>query len=326
MRSAYLIPSLLFVACSSGEVAGDGGAGAIDFGNAWHPNIIDAAPDVPWPPAIDTAAVEALPVGWVTAASCPSYASTPELVRACDFDSSGKTYALGGELHALPQTPPYGAMFVFEPDSVPAAPDVTTAGVAAAVRAYAGPYDSFHPVIEMNEANRIPAGAMLEAGGAVVVWVSDAVPAGYQVAFVLDYDGLYRSRRSPSEAGACTWPSAALCARLGAPMMGTRFYVGELPADLLPRPPIDAADPTTPCLLDSSAAATSARLCCYRKNGANTCASVVTCDTVDTVDAAACCRVSATENTTYGRRCCLYADGRGVDGATECAQLLASGK
>jgi hypothetical protein len=258
----------------------------------------------------------------VDPATCPIYTGAAELVRVCMFDSNGKTYPLGGELHALPQAPPYGAMFVFEPDSIPAAEDVTTAGAAAGIRAYAGPYSAPHSIVETSETNRIPAGATLAAGGAVTVWVSDPVPAGHQIAIILDYAALYRSRISPSDGKTCTWPSAALCTHAGAVGFTTRFYVGAVPSSLLPKAPVDAADPESPCLLATNAALTG-EVCCYRRGHANTCGAGVACGDADGPD---CCKVHGTENTAYGRRCCVYADGRSVDGAVECAQLLASGQ
>jgi len=261
------------------------------------------------------------------AADCPTYSGVPGLARACMFDSNGKTYAEDGTMYVFPADPPYGARFVFEADAIPAAADVAT-GPGAAIGVFAAPYDVASPTqccAEDSEANRIPADATIDASGVLVISVANAVPVGYQIAIILDFGKLYRSRIAPANGGACDLPSAELCAEMASTGFAMRFYVGALPGSAVPKgtdagPVADGA-----CLLSYNTAlvAEGADDCCYRKGGPNTCNTTIKCNERS---GGGCCLIYGTENTTDGGRCCLYAGGGHVDGAEECAQLLAAGR
>jgi hypothetical protein len=86
----------------------------------------------------------------------------------------------------------------------------------------------------------------------------------------------------------------------------------------------DASPDTGPagtCLLEYNDALAVGDPCCYRAGSANTCNKNVQCNSQSGAD---CCLIYATDSTSYGERCCLYANGGQVDGAAECAQLLAA--
>lgn len=86
----------------------------------------------------------------------------------------------------------------------------------------------------------------------------------------------------------------------------------------------DASPDTVPagtCLLEYNDALAVGDPCCYRAGSANTCNKNAQCNSQSGAD---CCLIYATDSTSYGERCCLYANGGQVDGAAECAQLLAA--
>ncbi len=260
---------------------------------------------------------------------CPTYSGVPGLARACMFDSNGKTYAEDGTLYAFPAAPPYGAMFVFTADAIPAAVDVTTAGSNASIGVFAAPYDvngRTQCCAEDSEGNRISARATIDESGVLTISIPSAVPTGYQIAITLNFGKLYASRISPPGGGACDLPNAEMCTQASSLGFAMRFYVEMLPSDVVPKGTSDAspaADGT--CLLSYNTAlvADGASDCCYRQGGANTCDVAIKCNEVSGGD---CCLIYGTESTSYGEHCCLYATGRNVDGAEECAQLLAAGR
>jgi hypothetical protein len=260
-------------------------------------------------------------------AKCPTYPGGAEISRACMFDSNGRTYAEDGTLYVFPAAPPYGAIFVFQPGYVPLAADVTSEGSGASVRVYAAPYDvgsGSQCCSEDSEANRISADTVLDGNGALIISVPQIVPSGYQIAIILDFGSLYRSRLAPANGGPCDLPDQQACTYASASGFAMRFYVGSAPAGVLVPPggsPDPAAVPDGACLLSYNTALVSGDDCCYRKGAANTCDTRIKCNDRS---GAGCCLIYGTENTSNGQRCCLYADGGNVDGAEECDQLLAA--
>src|SRR5664279_1535558 len=117
-------------------------------------------------------------------ANCPEYPDSPELARACMFDSNGKTYAEDGTLYVLPAVPPYGAIFAFQPGYFPLPEDVIGVGPTAGVRAYAAPYDvqgRTQCCSEGSEANRIPVETVLDGNGVLTISVTSDVSPGDQI-------------------------------------------------------------------------------------------------------------------------------------------------
>jgi hypothetical protein len=267
----------------------------------------------------------AAPTPLATAANCPTYSDSAELARACMFDSNGKTYAVTGTMYAFPETPPYGAIFVFQPGWAPLPEDVTSDGPGAGIGVFAAAYDvgsGTQCCAEDNEANRIVATTALDENGVLTISVASAVPVGYQIAIILNYGGLYRHRLVPEAGEACNLPSKEVCKYAESTGFAMRFYVGVTPASVAPRVPLDpSAVPEGACLLEYNSALASGDACCYRKGGANTCDVNVQCNERS---GQGCCLVYGTENTSFGQRCCLYAERRNVDGAGECDQLLAA--
>jgi hypothetical protein len=242
------------------------------------------------------------------------------------FDSNGKTYAEDGTLYVFPTAPPYGAIFVFQPGYSPLPEDVISVGPDAGVRVYAAPYDVLSGsqcCSEASETNRISADLVLDDNGVLTISVMNAVPAGDQIAIILDYGGLYRHRLTPENGGPCDLPSQSVCTYATSTGFAMRFYVGTgNPSVVTPIAPTDASVvPDGACLIEYNSALASGDACCYRKGGANTCDATVTCNDRS---GAGCCLIYGTANTSYGGRCCLYANGGNVDGAEECDQLLAA--
>jgi len=260
-----------------------------------------------------------------TAMSCPTYPGLVELSRACMVDSNGKTYPEDGTLFVFPAAPPYGAMFVFKAGFAPLAADVTSEGGAPSVGVYAAPYDvasSMQCCSEDSPANRIPASTVLDETGTLTIAVTSPVPVGTQIAIILDYGRLYRGRIAPAAGGPCDLPSQEFCGYASQMGFAMRFYVGSSPSAVA-TPAV--TDPTSPpdgaCLLAYNTALADGDPCCYREGGANTCDTGVRCNERS---GGGCCLIYGTENTSDGQRCCLYANGGAVDGADECARLLAA--
>ena len=260
-------------------------------------------------------------------ASCPEYPDSPELARACMFDSNGKTYAEDGTVYVLPAAPPYGAIFAFQPSYFPLPEDAISVGPTAGIRAYAAPYDvqsGTQCCSEDSEANRIPAETVLDDNGVLTISVTNAEPQGDQIAIILDYGGLYRHRLTPDNGGACDLPSQEACANAPTSGFAMRFYVraAAQPSQVTPsQTTAPSVPPVGTCLLEYNSALAAGDPCCYYKSGANTCDASVRCNERS---GAGCCLLYGTDNTRYGERCCLYANGGKVDGADECAQLLAT--
>jgi hypothetical protein len=164
---------------------------------------------------------------------------------------------------------------------------------------------------------------VLDGNGVLTISVTNAVSPGDQIAIILDYGGLYRHRLSPADGGACNLPSQDLCTFASASGFAMRFYVGTgHPSQVTPTHPTDPSVPQDgTCLLEYNSALASGDPCCYRQGGANTCDATVRCNERS---GAGCCLLYGTENSSNGQRCCLYANGGKVDGADECAQLLAT--
>jgi len=255
--------------------------------------------------------------------SCPNYPGMVEISAACMFDSNGKAYAEDGTLYVFPAAPPYGAKFMFKAGFTPRASDVTAQGADASIRVYAAPYNvasGSQCCSEDSEANRIEATTDLSAKGELTITVSTPIPSGYQIAIILNFGSLYRSRLSPPDGGACDLPSQESCTYSSAGGFAMRFYVGSAPNGAVPVNPIDPATVTAgTCLLAYNDALVSGDPCCYRKGGKNSCSPSVVCNDRS---GGGCCLIYGTESTRYGGRCCLYADGGAVDGADECEQLL----
>ncbi|HEY5282456.1 MAG TPA: hypothetical protein VIM14_06680 [Polyangia bacterium] len=257
--------------------------------------------------------------------SCPNYPGMVEISAACMFDSNGKAYAEDGTLYVFPAAPPYGAKFVFKAGFVPQASDVTAQGADASIGVYAAPYNvasGTQCCSEDSEANRIEATTDLSAKGELTITVSTPIPSGYQIAIILDFGRLYRSRLSPPDGGACNLPSQESCTYSTAGGFAMRFYVGSVPGGtaLQPTSPTDPATVAAgTCLLAYNDALVSGDPCCYRKGAKNSCNTMIACNDRS---GAGCCLIYGTESTRYGGRCCLYADGGAVDGADECQQLL----
>ncbi len=261
-------------------------------------------------------------------ASCPRYPQSTEIDRVCLIDSRGKVYSVGGALlPVLASNPPYAAYYQFKAGYAPAAQDVDTTSDQPAIGVFAAPYDVYragtgHCCAEDSPANRIPSQAVVSPSGGLLVAITDAQPLADQVAVILSYAGLYRSRITP-----CTLPSQETCrlASSGGFQLSftERFYVGSGPTDA-PIPPPDAGPPPPgACLLEYNDALVSAGAdtCCYRQGGANTCHSITKCNDLS---GAGCCLVYGTENTSGGQRCCLYESGDLGDDPSECQTLLAA--
>lgn len=260
----------------------------------------------------------------IAVSACPTYPDSEELTRACIVDSNGKTYRQDGTMYVLPAAPPYGAMFVFKPGFVPLQADIADPeGIQAGIKAYAAPYDvksSTTCCSEDSEANRIPVAVTLDETGVLRIAANAPVPSGYQIAIILDFAALYRGRLSTAN-GTCDLPDATLCSAGVHMGFAVRFYVGAAPG--LPAATPDAAVPAADgaCLLSYNTALADGDPCCYRKGGANTCNKAIACNERS---GGGCCLIYGTENTAGGGRCCLYATGGRVDGAAECAALLAT--
>jgi hypothetical protein len=278
-------------------------------------------------PAISDNSSSAIASRLATSVECPSYPGMVEISRACMFDSNGKAYAENGTLYVFPAAPPYGAKFVFKNGFAPLAADVTTQGKDASIGVYAAPYavmSGTQCCSEDSEANRIEATADINATGELTILVSNAVPSGTQIAIILDFGRLYRSRLSPPDSGACDFPSQEACAYSSRSGFAMRFYVGSVPSGTVTQP-LGSPDARTitaeTCLLAYNDALVSGDSCCYRQGGSNLCDTSITCNDRS---GGGCCLIYGTESTRNGERCCLYADGGAVDGAEECDQLLAA--
>jgi hypothetical protein len=200
-----------------------------------------------------------------------------EISAACMFDSNGKAYAEDGTLYVFPAAPPYGAKFVFKAGFVPQASDVTAQGADASIGVYAAPYNvasGTQCCSEDSEANRIEATTDLSAKGELTITVSTPIPSGYQIAIILDFGRLYRSRLSPPDGGACNLPSQESCTYSTASGFAMRFYVGSVPGGAALQP-ASSTDPATvaagTCLLAYNDALVSGDPCCYRKGAKNSC-------------------------------------------------------
>ena len=177
-------------------------------------------------------------------ADCQTYGSL-EMDRACVVDSDGQSYSLAasgdtGRMIVSSLTPPYGVYFLFTDRYTPLAADISTTGEDASVQVYAAPYNvqSSPCCSESDQANRIAARASLTPEGGLLVTVHDALPSGTQVAVILTYSALYRSRITPAGGGSCDLPDD-LCATVAARGWAARFYVGASPVQA-------TADGTTP--------------------------------------------------------------------------------
>jgi hypothetical protein len=263
----------------------------------------------------------------VASVQCPSYPGMVEISQACMFDSNGKAYAENGTMYVLPAAPPYGAKFVFKSGFAPRATDLTMQGQNAAIGVFAAPYSvTIGPQCcsEDNSANRIEATADLSNKGELTITVSNPVPTGYQIAIILNFGGLYRSRLSPSDGGPCDLPNQDACAMAANEGFAMRFYVGAEPSGAATQPVSSTAPATSAkgtCLLAYNDALVSGDACCYYEGAKNLCDTSVVCNDRS---GAGCCLIYGTEATRDGQRCCLYADGGAVDGSAECKQLLSA--
>ena len=123
----------------------------------------------------------------VSLALCPPRIEQDLFQRVCIIDSQGAIVAAGGNLPAVALAPPYGVYFQFHPG-------VQTAALnPGAAQAFAAPYDvnSSTCCAEDNPANQIPARVEFTPSPGLLVTITDAVPAGYQIAVAIDYDVLY---------------------------------------------------------------------------------------------------------------------------------------
>jgi hypothetical protein len=168
-----------------------------------------------------------------TVAGCQAYDGMV-MHRTCVVDSDGKTYGLGdGPLPVISATPPYGVYFLFDDDATPLAQDISTEGEQASVKVYAAVSSiMIECAPESSEANRIAARASLTPEGGLLVTVHEALVPGTQVAVILEYGALFRSRVAPPDGGACTLPGSPVNLCLTADPLGfaERFYVGAEPA------------------------------------------------------------------------------------------------
>jgi hypothetical protein len=101
------------------------------------------------------------------------------------------------------------------------------------------------------------------------------------------------------------------------------LLAGTVACDRIHRPRIHphAGDATGACLLEYNDALVSGDPCCYRQGEANRCNPGIACNEAS---GDGCCLIYGTQATSFGGRCCLYADGSPVDGAQECQQLLSA--
>lgn len=176
----------------------------------------------------------------LTVAECQSYGSL-EMDRTCVVGSDGKTFGLtgGDPLPVISATPPYGVYFLFDGDATPLAQDISTEGEDASVKVFAAVSD-IHTECppESYPANRIAARASLTPEGGVLVSVHDAQVSGTQIAVILEYGSLFRSRVTPPDGGQCTLPREPenLCVTAGNRGFAERFYVGAGPTTPAPSP------------------------------------------------------------------------------------------
>jgi hypothetical protein len=175
-----------------------------------------------------------VPDGGVThvkVANCQRY-GVEEMDRACVVDADGRTQGFGGEtLDIVPAAAPVGVYFLFTRGYAPVAADLTTAGDAPAIAAYAGPYNVTSPTAccpEADPANRIDVIASLTEEGGLLVTVPEQLPSGTQVVIGLWYPELYRSRISPPDGSTCNLPGP-FCAETSNRGWAARFYVGGVP-------------------------------------------------------------------------------------------------
>jgi|GEM_PF-5327219 len=252
--------------------------------------------------------------------ACPIYPGGTEVERMCMIDSNGKTYREDGTLFAFPAAPPYGAYYQFKPGFAPLPADVSTTGADASVATFAAPVVITQTpcCAEDNPANRIASRATVTPQGGLLVVISEAVPAGDQVAIMLDYGALFRSQISP-----CTLPNLQFCQRATASLFLARFYVGYLPAGT-PTPTPDAGPPPAgACLLAYNDALVTGDPCCYRQGGANTCDTSIACNDRS---GAGCCLIYASESAGGEQRCCLYDSGEFGDDPDGCRKLLSAAR
>jgi hypothetical protein len=260
------------------------------------------------------------PGAWFDLAYCSAQGG-PGLSRACTIDSDGKVYPEDGTLFVEAAAPPYAAYYKLRPGFEPTAADLAVPGLDAPVTAFAAPYDvARSPCCAENDtANLVPARLELTPGGGLLVTITQAVPAGDQIAFTLSYGALFRSQLDP-----CTLPDASFCGYARNSGFAMRFYVGKAPAGSMTSPPgQDGGAPAGACLLAYNDALVSGDSCCYRNGGSNACNKAIACNARS---GSGCCLIYGTEATAGGERCCLYDGGRFGDAADECRTLLASGK
>lgn len=168
-----------------------------------------------------------------TVAECQDHDGL-EMHRTCVVDSDGKTYGLGdGPLPIISATPPYGVYFLFDDDATPLAQDISTEGEQASVKVYAAVSSIMVECPpESSPANRIAARASLTPEGGLLVTVHEAMVPGTQIAVILEYGALFRSRVAPPDGGPCTLPRSPenLCLNADRRGFAERFYVGAEPA------------------------------------------------------------------------------------------------
>ena len=255
--------------------------------------------------------------------SCPQYPHSTEMDRVCLIDSRAKVYPVGGPLvPVLAAAPPYAVLYQFKPGYAPALQDLDNVSNNPAIGVYAAPYDVYqagtqHCCAEDDPANRIPSQVGLTPSGGLLVAVTKPQPASDQIAVMLSYDRLFRSRVSP-----CTLPSAEFCQSVSNGGFAERFYVGAGPTDA-PTPPDAGPPPPGACLLEYNDALVSAGAdtCCFHLGGANSCHTITQCNDAS---GPGCCLVYGTDNTAGGSRCCLYESGDFGDDPSECQMLLAA--
>lgn len=234
--------------------------------------------------------------------------------RACYVDSNGRTYPQDDNYYVLAAAPPYGVFLQFRPGFEPVASNVTTTGDEASIAAYAAVQNiaGVPCCPEFDPANRIPIDAALTGERGLLLTIAEELPVGSQVVAGADFSRLFAGRLMP-----CTLPDPKFCSSIGGGGFGGgRFYVGVEPAPTFP------PDPGT-CLLSYNTALVSGEPCCYPVGGQNTCDPAIACNERSGTP---CCQIYATSKTNGGVRCCLWQDGRAVDGAEECAQLLSESR
>ena len=159
--------------------------------------------------------------------ACPAQTGI-DLAAACTIDSNGKVYPEDGTLFIEAAAPPYAAFYRLRPGFEPAAADLAVSGAAAPVTAFAAPDDVARTPCcpEDDVANLVPARIESISGEGLLVTVTEAVPAGDQLAFVLSDGALFKSQLAP-----CTLPDASFCANADHTGFSMRFYVGQAPAE-----------------------------------------------------------------------------------------------